>query len=302
MTIVFEQVFILLLFGSVGYLLAKTKIADNGHAKLLSCLCLYVFLPANVFKTFANRFTPEYLTQKYVLVLGAAVIVTVLVLIAIPLSRLLTKHAYQRKIYHYSLSIPNFGYIGYALAEGVFGGDVLLDVMMFAIPLSVYTYSIGYCMLTNSKVTLKRLANPVTLAMVFGAVVGFTGIPIPDVANEFLAKASGCMAPASMLLTGIVISEFALRDMLSRWQVYFVTVLRLLVIPCVVGLTLKLLRLEILVLPAVMLLAMPCGMNTIVFPKLMGEDCKAGASMAFVSTILCCLTIPLCMLLFGVQV
>lgn len=302
MIVVFEQVFILLLFGSAGYLLAKTKIADSGHTKLLSCLCLYVFLPSNVFRTFANRFTPEYLTQKYVLVLGSAVILSVLVLLAIPLSRLLTKHSYQQKVYRYSLAIPNFGYIGYALAEGVFGGDALLDVMMFSIPLSIYTYSIGYCMLTNSKVTIKKLANPVTLAMVFGAIVGFVGIDVPAVANTFLEKASGCMAPVSMLLTGIVISEYALRDMLGRWQVYFVTVLRLLVIPCTVGLVLKLLSLEMLVLPAVTIFSMPCGMNTIVFPKLLGEDCKPGASMAFVSTVLCCLTVPLCMLLFGVQV
>lgn len=302
MMIVFGQVFLLLLFGSVGYLLAKTKIADSAQTKLLSCLCLYVFLPCNVFKTFAGRFTLEYLAQKYVLVLGAAVIVAVLALVAIPLSRLLTKHGYQQKVYHYSLTIPNFGYIGYALAEGIFGGETLLDVMMFAIPLSAYTYTIGYCMLTNSKVTVKRLANPVTIAMVLGAVVGLAGIKMPAIVNTFLGNASGCMAPVSMLLTGMVISEYAMRDMLGRWQVYFVTAMRLLVIPCVVGLVLKLLRLDVLLLPAIMMLAMPCGMNTIIFPKLMGEDCKAGASMAFVSSVLCCLTIPLCLLLFGVQV
>ena len=125
---------------------------------------------------------------------------------------------------------------------------------------------------------------------------------MPAIVNTFLGNASGCMAPVSMLLTGMVISEYTMRDMLSRWQVYFVTAMRLLVIPCVVGLVLKLLRLDVLLLPAIMMLAMPCGMNTIIFPKLMGEDCKAGASMAFVSSVLCCLTIPLCLLLFGVQV
>jgi predicted permease len=302
MTIVFSQVFLLLLFGVVGYLLTKTKIADSGHTKLLSCLCLYVFLPAQVFKTFAGRFTLQYLTQKYVLVLGAAVTVTVLALIAIPLSRLLTKHSYQQKIYHYSLTIPNFGYIGYALAEAIFGGETLLDVMMFAMPLSVYTYSVGYCMLTNSKMTVKRLLNPVSLAMVFGAIVGLTGFEMPSVANQFLNSASGCMAPVSMLLTGMVISDYGMRDMLGWWQVYFVAVLRLLVIPCAVGLVLKLLGLDALVLPAIMLLSMPCGMNTIIFPKLLGEDCKTGAAMAFFTTVLCCLTIPLCFILFGIQV
>lgn len=301
MTIVFEQVFLLLVFGAAGYLLAKTKIADSSHTKLLSSLCLYVFLPTNIFKTFAGRFTPEYLAQKYALVLGAAVIIAVLALIAIPVSWLLSKHGYQQKIYHYSLTIPNYGYIGYALAEGIFGGDVLLDVMMFAIPLSIYTYSIGYCTLTNSKVRVKKLLNPMSIALVLGAAAGLTGIKVPDVVNVFLGKASACLAPVSMLLTGMVISDYAMKDMLGRWQVYVMAALRLLVIPCTVGLVLKLLSLDMLVLPAIMMLAMPCGMNTIIFPKLMGEDCKTGASLAFFTTALSCLTIPLCLLLFGIQ-
>ena len=45
----------------------------------------------------------------------------------------------------------------------------------------------------------------------------------------------------------------------------------------------------------VLLYAMPCGLNTIVFPKMVGEDCRPGASMAMISTVACLLTIPLCM-------
>ena len=302
MTIVFEQVVLLLVFGAAGYLLAKTKIADSGHTKLLSSLCLYVFLPTNIFKTFASRFTPEYLAQNYELVVGSAVIIGALALIAIPVSRMLSKHGYQQKIYHYSLTIPNYGYIGYALAEGIFGGDVLMDVMVFAIPLSIYTYSVGYCTLTNSKVSIKKMLNPLTIAMVLGALVGLTGLGLPNVVNTFLGKAAACLAPVSMLLTGMVVSDYALQDMLGRWQVYVMAALRLVVIPCVVGAILKLLGLEKLLLPAVLMLSMPCGMNTIIFPKMMGEDCKTGAAMAFFTTVLCCLTIPLCLLLFGIQI
>jgi predicted permease len=74
--------------------------------------------------------------------------------------------------------------------------------------------------------------------------------------------------------------------------------MRLVVIPCVVVAILKLLKLEMLVLPTLMVLAMPSSMNTIVFSKLMGQDSKPGASMALVSTLLCCATIPLCLWIF----
>lgn len=299
MMIVIEQVCLLLAFAAVGYLLSKTKIANADHSKLLSALCLYIFLPSKVFNTFATRFTPTYLTQYYPLLLGAAVIVTVLSLLAIPLSRWLTKDAYMRNVYHYSLTIPNYGYIGYALAEGIFGGDVLMDVMMFAFPVCLYTYTIGYSMLTGGKLSFKKLINPVTIAMVLGAVVGLSGITMPAAVDSFLNKAAACMSPVSMLLMGIVISQFPLKELLSQKACYFIIFMRLLVIPCSVCFVLRLLKLEMLVLPTLMVLAMPTSMNTIVFAKLMGQDCKPGAAMACISSILCCITIPLCLLLFG---
>ena len=44
--------------------------------------------------------------------------------------------------------------------------------------------------------------------------------------------------------------------------------------------------------------AMPCGLNTIVFPKLIGENCEIGAGLALVSNVLAIFTIPLCVAVF----
>jgi predicted permease len=138
--------------------------------------------------------------------------------------------------------------------------------------------------------------------MVLGAVVGLSGFQTPGPVESFLSKAAACMSPVSMLLTGIVISDYKLKELLSQWQVYVIAFMRLLVLPCIAGVALRLLKLEMLLLPTLMVLAMPCGLNTIVFPKLMGRDCKPGAAMAFITSILCCITIPLCLLFFGIKI
>lgn len=302
MQIVYEQVFLLLLFIAVGYILGKTKTANNNHNKLLSVLGFYIFLPCNVFKTFAQNFNMEYLSQYYVVVLVGAAFVVTMMLVGIPVGKLFSKDKYQQSIFRYSMVSSNYGYVGYALASGIFGEQVLLSVMMFAIPLSIYTYTVGYSMLTKSKGSLLKLLNPVNIALVAGAVVGFYGVEIPSVASLFLNKATACMGPISMLLTGLVISEYALKDLIFNFRVYIMAVLRLLVIPVSVCIVLRGLRLEIALLPTLVILAMPCGMNTIVFPKLVGEDCRTGASLAFVTSILCCFTIPLCLQLFGITV
>ena len=296
-----EQVLLLMLFISFGYALVKTGKAEGKYSKLLSQLGFYIFLPANIFKTFAGNFTVEYLSQKYALVLVGTVFVGVMMLVGIPVSKLLSKDKYQQAIYRYSMVSPNYGYVGYALAGGIFGDEMLINVMMFAIPLSIYTYTIGYCMLTRAKVSWKKLASPANIALLAGALVGILGIPMPDLVTNLLGKASGCMGPISMLLTGMVIAEYKLMDMFTNKVVYLLGALRLLIIPSVTALALIALGLRNLVPPVVMILCVPCGMNTIVFPKLVGEDCKTGAALTCVTSILCCATIPLCLWLFGIS-
>lgn len=288
-----------MLFVLVGYFLAKTKKADSSHSKLLSVLAVNVFLPATCFNTFVSNFTPAYLKENYMLLLVSAVSVIVAGIAAFFVAKHLSKDDYQRKVYQYSLTTPNYGYMGYALAGGVFGDQVLLSVMMFALPVSVYTYTLGYCMLTKNKLTVKKLFNPVTMSMLLGAVVGLCGIKLPGFASSFLSKAGACMGPAGMLLTGMVISEYKLRSLVSNKVVYLVAAIRLIVIPFILALILKALSLDALVVPALMVMAMPCGLNTIVFPKLVGEECETGASLAFVTSILCCITIPICLAVFA---
>ena len=298
MTVVFEQVFILVAFALAGYGLSKAGVIKREYSGLLSGLCVYIFLPCNVFKTFASRFTMEYLTEKYYFILVSALTIVVIALAAHFLSGLFSKSGFQRDVYKYSLTIPNYGYMGYALAESLYGGGALLDLMMFAFPTSIYTYTVGYCMLTKRKLTPKRLLQPVIIAMLLGCVAGLWGVKIPGTIEEILGKSAACMAPISMILTGITISEFSVKALFGNGKLYIVTALRLLVIPCTVAGALKLLGLEQAIVPALMMYAMPCGLNTIVFPKLIGEDCKVGAGLACISSVLACVTIPICVSLF----
>ena len=322
MSSVFVQIFLLLFFIALGYVISKSGKANNDHSKLLSVLGFYIFLPANVFKTFSNNFTVAYLSDRYPLVIVSAVFVVVMLLVSFPLSKLFSRNAYHRAIYQYSMISSNYGYVGYTLAKALFGDEMLIDVMMFCIPLSVYTYSLGYCMLTKNKLSFKKLLGPVNIALVAGAAVGIFKPIVGDAATRYLPefaawfapigqvlgsfitnvldKAQACMGPVSMLLTGMVISQYKTKDMLSQKSVYMITALRLLVIPLSVCGLMVLLGLQKFVTPVLIVLSLPCGLNTIVFPKLIGEDCKPGAALACVTSILCCLTIPLCLWIFGV--
>ncbi len=294
MITVFEQIFILLVFAFIGFMLCKLKAADPSHTKILSALGVYVFLPATIFRSFCANFTVEYISEKYYFILISAGLLIVLALIFGLVSRLLTKDSYKRSVYHYSLLISNYSYMGYALTGALFGEEMLLNVMIFTMPLTLYIHTIGFCRLTGKKLSLKNITDPSLIAMLAGALVGISGISLPQVVTDIFTKASACMAPVSMLMTGMVISQFGIIKMLKDKNTYIITALRLLVIPAALAFVLRLFCPEEAVKVAVTVFCLPCGLNTVVFPKLAGQNCEPGASLAVVSNILSLITIPLC--------
>lgn len=300
MIIIFEQVFTLFAFALAGFALSKFGKVKADHTQILSGILVYVFSTCNVFKTFVANFTVEYISQRWYLILVSAVVLLVLAVAARYASTLFSKEKYVRQSYEYTLVIPNYGYVGYALCESLLGLAALLDMVIFALPLTGYVYMKGYPMLTKSGVSLKKIFNANIIAMLIGAAVGLSGIEMPALIMNIAEKSSACMGPVSMLLMGITISEFDLIKLVNDKKVYITSFLRLVVVPVLVGFALKPFCPIEVVQIAVLLYAMPCGLNTIVFPKLVGERCELGASWATVSNILACATIPMVLALFGI--
>ena len=117
-------------------------------------------------------------------------------------------------------------------------------------------------------------------------------------------NAGACQGPVGMVLTGFVIGSYSLKKIIGNGKVYLASAFRLIIIPAVLILGLKLFGIttfsgfenEVLILTLV-LFATPFGLNTIIFPAAYGGETKTGASMALISSVFCLITIPLMYLL-----
>lgn len=293
MLIILKQLIVLYVFLFLGWLFGKLKKDLTEHTGILSFILVNLLLPSKVFGTFSKNFTVSYLKNNYVTIIISVSILVVLAVVSWLISKPLTKNAYEQKVYRYSLTISNYAYMGYVLTEQLFGTEGLTDLILFCIPFAMYTYTFGYAMLTNRGSSLKRLLTPLTLSIALGIIVGLTQIQIPDVVSQVLGASSACVGPLSMILTGISLSAFAPRELVTDVKTYIVVALRLVGIPALVFGACTLLRLDGVIVPATIMASMPCGLNTIVFPKLVGEDCKTGARLALISHLFSLVTLPL---------
>lgn len=303
---VFIQVGILFVFMAAGYTLTKTGLIKAEHGKILSTLIVYVFLPCNIFNTYVSKFTVSYISNNYLLLLVALGITLFLMLAGFFGAKPMTKSKYDRGVYEYSLIVPNSGYMGYPLTTslmvgGLLGDSALQDLMVFGIPISLYIYTIGYCKLTKTGLSFKKLLNPIMLTTFAGMIAGLINLPVDHHVTELLDKSSACMGPTAMLLGGITLAQYKWKPLFKKLSVYVTVFARMIALPVALGLLLPLFGVPREIMQtAVLYFCLPCGMNTIVFPKLVGENCEIGVSLAMISNLLACISVPIILSIFVV--
>ena len=300
-----NQMFVLFTFMALGYFLNFKGILPLNTSIALSRLETNVLVPCLVFNTFYKYCTVENVSQKWSYIVYGTIITIASIVIGVFLSKLFAKDNYLQKIYTYSFAVANFSFMGNAVVLGIFGEDILFDYMVFTLPLCLYVYSFGTASLIpkkenqNNKFSFKVFLNPICISMLLGGIAGLTGIPLPKFLVTAVSSAGACMSPLAMILTGFVVANFSIKTLAKVKRIYLASILRLIVLPIIFVLVLKLFKTDSTVIMLTLCAtAMPLGLNTVVFPAAYGGDTTPGASMALISHLMSIITIPIMFTLF----
>lgn len=268
---------------------------------ILSKLENYLFIPALVLNTFIDNFTVDKLTSAAYIIIFSVILEIIVIAVAVLSTRFIEKDKFTRKIYLYGLCFSNFGFMGNAIVSSLFP-DIFLEYIIFTLVLwaLIYLWGVPALLKENDEnkiiSRLKNLINPMFVCMVVGACVGIFNIKLPTFTVELIDSVSGCMSPVAMLITGITIAKINIKKVLKIKSIYIVSLLRLLVFPLLFILSCYIFKLELsqgIFICAVVSLAMPLGLNTIVIPSAYGKDTTVAAGMALISHILSVITIPI---------
>lgn len=299
----------------VGLLLRKKSILPDDSDSAMAKLETFVFCPALAFYTQITKCTVQTFKENSALIFYGLAVILVAIALSYPLSKCFVRNhaasselSYSRNIYKYAMTFGNYGFMGNFIILGVWGEDFFYKYSLFTFFVAIFCSSWGlYILIPKDKNASalenikKGLLTPPMIALVLGVILGLldVGKYMPDFFVSALNEAAKCQGPIAMLLAGFVVGGYNIKEILFNKKVYIATFLRLVVIPGVMMVALKLLGAseEIMIL-ALITFATPLGLNTIVYPAAYGGETKTGASMALVSHTLSVITIPLMYLIF----
>ncbi len=271
----------------LGYLGGET---DQKLSKLLLNITMPAMILASVL---TGDELPEVSVILSVLEVGA-VFYLLAFAFALAVPHFLPGTPAQKGVWRFALAFPNVGFIGYPVAVALFGQGALFYAVILVLPFNLLAYSLGPLMLAGAaRFRWQQLLSPCIVSSVLGLVLALARLRPPALVGEMLDFVGSITVPLSLLVVGSFLADIPARQVFHSAKLWLLSFLRLLVMPVVLGLILRAMNIQALVLGiAVTQMAMPTAVNGTLLSMEYGGDTACMAQITFLTTLGSILTIP----------
>ena len=202
----------------------------------------------------------------------------------------------------FSSAFSNAGFIGIPLVQAVLGSSAVFYLSLMIVLVNFLQWTYGLYVLTGDKGKMKMSVvakNPVVISVVAGVVIYLMNLPRFAFTDTLISSITAVNTPVAMLVTGVYLAQSPLSDIISDRRTWMVSILRLLVIPAVSLLVMKLFPFGTQEMKVAIMIAAACpvGSNVSIFAQQVGASFRDATNQVCLSTILCLPTIPLLTLL-----
>lgn len=272
----------------LGVLFRRLGIIKEEGKKNITDLVIYLVLPCNIFKSFMVEFSKETLLS-----FGTILIISIVIQAGcVILGKILydKKELRKRQCLQYGIICSNAGFLGNPVAEGVFGSMGLTLASVYLIPQRIMMWSSGLAVFSGSTdkkaVARKVVTHPCIIACLLGLLWMLTQFPLPAFLVSTIQYVGNCNTALSMMVIGMILAQIDTSNLFDK-DVIIYTAIRLILIPVLVYIPLKILHTDHLVMGvSVLLAAMPAGATTSILASKYEADADFATKMVVFSTLI----------------
>lgn len=290
----------------VGFILIKKNVCTMKESRLLSQLVLYVGTPCAIINSFQIELTDSTLKGFLFAIVAAIVIHIVFIIFTTILGKVFKFNAIERM----SMMYPNCGNLIIPLVTIVLGAEMVLYNSGYMIIQTILLWTHCKFVISEEKEfdIKKIILNINILAILLGSILFIFQIKLPTLVYTATSMMSGLLAPLSMFVVGMLLAETDLVEAFKSVRVYLVCFFRLIVMPIMILLIIKLTGVAFLVengrsiLMISMLAASAPSASTVAqFAQLYYNNEFEAAQINGMSVLLCIITMPLINMLYSMM-
>ena len=243
--LIFEQLVKMFFIMLLAFICYKIKLVDQNGNRSLSNLLLMVVNPLLIITVYqGTEYDPDMV--RGLLLAFAAAFLTHILGIVVSTALIRPSSGTDYSIERFNSMYSNCGFIGIPLINSVFGGNGVFYITAYMVAFNLFSWTHGV-ILMEKKCSLKNMKegvlSPMFLSTIAAVVLFFLGIRIPSVVLDSMNYVADMNTPLAMMVAGFSVAQADFGKMLRNTRIYFVSFIKLILIPLLVIGVLKLMAL-----------------------------------------------------------
>lgn len=290
-----NQIILIFILAAVGYLSRKKDIITGSVQFGLSSIVLNVALPCSILASANKPYLPESIAQIGIVLLGAVLYFVLTILAMTGLTKAMRLPHEQGAVTTLLVAFSNSAFIGYPVISIFLPDTGIFYASFFNIIFNVMFFTYGIASLSGKgKITAAGVfGNINNIASVVMILLYLLQFKMPTAIQNALEMLGGMATPLSMLVVGSMLGTIRLRQLFTTPLLYLVSFLRLLALPTLVFLVLRLLGIGGAAGTVLLIISgLPSASMTVMAAEKTGTQPEYASKGVLLSTLLFLATVP----------
>ena len=284
-----QQIAVLFLIMGLGFLIVKLGIVETEDSRVLSMVTIYLVLPCVTIHAFQIEYSTK-IRNGFLLAVVAAILIHVILFIVCGILRKLLN---MDEVETASLIYSNAGNLILPLVTSILGEEWVI-------------YASGFLCVQTIIVNWKKIVQNINLiAILVGLVFFLCNIHLPKILDSMTSSLAGMIGPISMVMIGMLLAGVDWKQVFGKRRIYGIVFLKMIVVPGIITLCLKLAaplipmeNAKTILLISLLAVIAPTAVTITQMAQLYKRDAAYASSINVFTTLVCIVTMPLMVMLY----
>ncbi len=283
-----------------GFFFKKKNILTEDQNGAINSIVVNLTWPCLVIDAMQMEFSLKILKDSAYMLLVCMLILAVIFIISFPIAKLIKLPKTKQYLTVFMLLFGNTGFIGIPVIKALYGTDAVFysaivelinDVLIFTIGILLIQLSAG----ANLKISFKQFINPGLIGVIIGLILFLLNIQLPELIGGSIEMIGNATTPLTMFCIGFQVGGLKLREITGDLQVYVICFVKLLIVPILALLAVKLWAGDFSMMEKVLIIsfAMPIAAVSSIFSQQYKGEAAFATKSVLLSTVLSIITIPI---------
>lgn len=231
--VILRQSAVMLLLILLGVLACKTKILDKEGGRQFSNFVLEIVTPILTLTAYANVEYEVRLVKNLLWTFALSIFAHALA-IGVSILFIRKKPGRETAIERFSCVYTNCGFIGLPLARALLGDEGVFYCSAFLSVFFVFAWTHGVLLLTGEaswRALLRKMCSPTMWGIALGLLLFFCRIDLPPLLQTAFGFVTDLNTPMGLIAAGVSIAGSRVWGAIKNPRVYWVTAVKLLLVP-----------------------------------------------------------------------